>query len=110
MSVLREIETYCYMIQRGKPASVSAVQNRYIDEAKELVETKYNLKVYIECLAEGWSNVWVYKQDYMLEIIKALPEQPNTIYDHWVLGKLFGYSDESIAEFINKLNTVRIGD
>ena len=36
----------------------------------------------------------------MLEIIKALPHNPKTVYDHWVLGKAFGYSDESIGEFL----------
>lgn len=45
-------------------------------------------------------TIWIYKEKYMLEIIKNLPEQPKTVFDHWILGKAFGYSDESIKKFI----------
>ena len=36
----------------------------------------------------------------MLEIIKSLPENPTTNYEHWILGKAFGYSDGAIKEFL----------
>jgi spore cortex formation protein SpoVR/YcgB (stage V sporulation) len=95
-----QVEAYCYMVSRGKPAAVLAIQNRYSVEINSIVKSFQGLKTYEQFLSEGWISLWIYKKDFMLEIIKSLPEEPKTIYDHWVLGKVFGYSDEAIEEFI----------
>lgn len=98
--IFGELETYCYMVSRGcKPVAVMSLQNKYIDEAKEIIETK-SLKFYSEFLYEGWSTIYIYKHKYLLDIIKSSPEKPETAYEHWILGKLFGYSDEEIGKFI----------
>jgi hypothetical protein len=88
------------MVKRGKPSAILPVQNRYVKQAKEKILKNYGLQVYEQQLSEGWTVLWIYKKDYMLEVIKMLPEKPKTIFDHWVLGKVFGYSDEAIEEFI----------
>ncbi len=95
-----QIYTYCQMIKAGKPTAMIPVQERYIDESIEKVK-ELKLKTYIEDLSEGWKVLWIYKDEYLLEIIKKMPEHPKTAYDHWVLGKIFGYSDESIKQFVN---------
>lgn len=94
-----KIHTYCYLVKRGKPAAMIAVQNRYLDDIKSVL-TEEELNGYIEELSEGWSTVWIYKDDYLLEVIKKMPEKPKTVYDHWVLGKIFGYSDEAIKNYL----------
>lgn len=94
-----KIYTYCELVKCGKPVAMMALQSRYINYSKEIVE-KYELNTYIEELSEGWNTLWIYKDTYMLEIIKALPKQPKTIFEHWVLGKVFGYSEQSIKEFL----------
>jgi len=101
-SLKSKIDVYCYMVSRGKPAAMLAVQDRYIDEAMKQI-TKNNLMLLVEDLCEGWKTVWIYRNAYMEEIIKCLPEEPKTAYEHWVLGKAFGYSDEVIAEFIRTI-------
>jgi hypothetical protein len=98
-----QTEAYCYMVLRGKPAAVIAVQNRYSPDVKSIVKSFQGLQTFEQFLADGWISLWIYKKDFMLEIIKSLPEEPKTIYDHWILGKVFGYSEEAIAEFIEKL-------
>lgn len=95
-----QVEAYCYMVSRGKPAAVLAIQNRYSTEINSIVKSFQGLKTFEQFLSEGWISLWIYKKDYILEVIKSLPEEPKTIYDHWVLGKVFGYSDEAIEEFI----------
>ena len=87
------------MINKGKPISCEAIQDRYVDESINVIND-YNLQYYIEELSEGWKCIWIYREDYMLEIIKNLPNNPTSIYEHWILGKAFGYSDEAIKEFI----------
>lgn len=97
-----QIDTYCYMVSRGKPAAVIAIQNRFVSDIKSSIKSSYGLKTLEQPLADGWISLWIFQKDFMLEIIKCLPEEPKTIFDHWVLGKVFGYSDEAITEFITK--------
>lgn len=96
------IELHCYLVNCGKPCSNIAIQHRYDMEIVEASkEAKFNdCKIYMKFLAPDWTEVWIYKKDFMLEIIKALPDKPKTNYDHWVLGKAFGYSDDAIEEFL----------
>lgn len=96
-----KVETYCYMVKRGKSAAMIPIKNSQLNGLKNIIETRFELKTYVEDLVDGeWTTLWIYKKDYILDIIKSLPEQPKTVFDHWVLGKLFGYSDEAIEEFI----------
>lgn len=94
-----QIFTYCELVARGKPAAIISIQDRYVNEAIEVVKCN---KLYhiVEELSEGWKTLWIYKERYMEEIIKKMPEKPKTVYDHWVLGKIFGYSDEAIKEYL----------
>jgi len=103
-NILKEkIYNYCYQIKTGKPISNTAIQNRYVDEAKLIINGN-KLKYFFEFLSNDWSTLWIYEKNIMLEIIKALPDKPNSIFDHWVLGKAFGYSDEAIEEFLLNLS------
>lgn len=94
-----QINTYCELVNCGKPVAMLALQSRHVNHAKEIIE-KYKLNIYIEELVEGWKTLWIYKEKYMLEIIKALPKQPKTIFEHWILGKVFGYSEQAIKNFL----------
>ncbi len=95
-----QVSIYCYLIQRGKPAAILPIQNRYVDELQKYVESEYELHIYAEPLAKGWTTLWIYKDSYIPEIIQNLPQEPETVFDHWVLGKIFGYSDEAIHQFL----------
>jgi len=102
--LIAKITFHCDMIQKGKPCSCEPIQDRYIEEAINMI-TNYKLQLYIEELSEGWKTIWIYKDSYMLEIIKQLPNNPQSAFDHWILGKAFGYSDEAIKNFISsKIN------
>lgn len=94
-----QIYTYCELVDRGKPAAIISVQDRYLIEAIEIIKSN-KLNFLVEELSEGWKTLWIYKDKYIQEIIKKMPEKPKTIYDHWVLGKIFGYSDEAIKSFL----------
>lgn len=95
-----KLNSYCEFVRCGKLTAAMALQNRYVKEAQNIIINQYDLMLYIKDLSEGWKTIWIYKDEYMLEVIKNLPEQPKTVYEHWILGKVFGYSDESIREFI----------
>ena len=96
-----ELFTYCYVVKTGsKSVVMMPIQNRYLEEAKITVENTDGLKFYSEFLYEGGATIFIFKHDYMLEVIKNSPDEPKTVYDHRVLGKMFGYSDEEIGRFI----------
>ncbi len=95
-----QVSVYCEMIKRGKPSAILPIQNRYVDELQSYIESEYGLYVYTETLTEEWNNIWIYKDSHMLKIIQSLPHEPETEFDHWVLGKMFGYSDEAIRQYI----------
>ncbi|MGE5604548.1 MAG: hypothetical protein ACM3YE_02530 [Bacteroidota bacterium] len=97
--ILGRLRVYCEMVQRGKPAAMLPIQARYANKAKTIIQS-YGLNGYLENLAEGWLTLWIYKFPHILEVIKSVPQAPRTAYDHWVLGKLFGYSEAAIHEFI----------
>lgn len=99
--VLGTLEAYCYMVRRGgKPAANVPLQDRYLEEARAVVE-QHGLQCHVEELAPGWKTVWVYRFPHILEVIKAVRQAPETAFDHWVLGKLFGYSEEAIQAFVD---------
>ncbi|PYG88466.1 hypothetical protein LY28_01315 [Ruminiclostridium sufflavum DSM 19573] len=95
-----EIDCYCYMVLRGKPAAVLPVKKECVRGVKDRIINFHRLKAFEKELSEEWSSIWIYDKDFMLEIINCLPEKPNTIFEHWVLGKVFGFSDEAIEKFI----------
>lgn len=97
-----QIYIYCELIKTGKPSAIVPIQDRYIIEAIDIVKVN-NLYYHIEELSEGWITLWIFKDSYILEIINEIPKKPKTTYDHWVLGKIFGYSDEAIKEFLKTI-------
>lgn len=89
------------MVQRGKPAAVIPVPERDINKVIALVNCESSLKAYIEPLADGWVSLWIYKYPHILDVIKTVPQAPESAFDHWVLGKLFGYEEAAIQEFLS---------
>ncbi len=98
-----EVEVNCYMVERGKPASAVPVQDRHVRELVDSITQGHGLKAHTEKLSDGWCTLWIYRYPHMLEVIKAMKQVPASTFDHWVLGKLFGYSEEAIAEFLTDL-------
>lgn len=100
-----QIMMYCEAINTGtKSVAMMNIQTRYTPKLKQITE-KENLHVYIKNVAsdQNWKIAYIYKYSYLIDVIKIAPEYPSSIYDHWVLGKLFGYSDEAIELFVTKL-------
>jgi len=65
-----QINDYCYFIQRGKPSAMLQVQNRYINEAMEIVERYEDLYYINKYLSDGWREFWIYRKPFMSEVIK----------------------------------------
>lgn len=104
-----EIQSYCYLVKAGcKPMAVVSVKSIYLEMVKHSIKNDYNLNVYIEDVEDylEWKTVYIYKYNYLLDIIKQLPAKPQSPYDHWVIGKLCGYSDYEIGEYIRNSKNI----
>lgn len=105
-----QVSNYIYQVKAGsKPIAVESVQTRYIDEAVDMIK-KEQLYIHVEDV-EGypeWKTIFIYKYKYLIDIIKNLPRAPRTPYDHWVLGKAFGYSEHAIEEFVKSKNVEQV--
>ncbi len=98
-----QFDIYCQDVKREvKPLALLSVQDRYVSRVVDYVTNKEGLFVYTEDIAEGWSAVYIYKYDFLKDVILELPSSPQTAYEHWILGKVFGYSDNEIANFIGR--------
>lgn len=94
-----QVLNYIQHVQCGsKPIAFMNLQTRYIDEVTTLINNK-GLNSYIEDIKDynEWKLIFIYKHDYLIDIIKNLPDNPQTPYEHWILGKACGYSDEAIG-------------
>lgn len=100
--LMAQINENCFMVERGKPSSVIAIKNINCSQAIKLVN-EHGLKHKLKDLDDNWKSLWIYKYEYMSEVINSLPDKPKTLFDHWILGKAFGYSGEAISDFI-KMN------
>jgi hypothetical protein len=99
--VIASLQTQALLVSRGvRPAAVEVVQERYLDEARRVAE-HHGLLWRADSLATGWTEFWLYRYPHLDRVIDCVPRKPATAYEHWVLGKLFGYSEEAIADFLN---------
>ncbi|MEW5898663.1 MAG: hypothetical protein AB1652_05760 [Bacillota bacterium] len=97
-----EISTCAYLVVRGKPLALVDVPKKWLDEAINIATNRYGLKVHIEDFDEGTAFLFMYKYPHILEVIKAVYKKPETVFAHWVWGKLFGYEEAAIADYIAK--------
>lgn len=100
---LHAVVNNCYYVQRGKPLLMELVHAESKPEiVRVLLEEFPNLKFrFDKCEGyEEWLVLFVWKYAHIGGIIDHLPEVPRTPFDYWVLGKAFGYSEDSIAEFL----------
>lgn len=96
-----KLDAYCEMVITGKPCAMLPIQERYVMLALEIIQN-HKLQGYTEPLSNNWVTIWIYKKKFMIDIIRKLPNKPKTIYENWVIGKVFGYSDEAIERYIER--------
>lgn len=91
-----------YDVERGaKPAGEVTVKKDKVSEYVSLVHKHSKTVCYIEPLDDTFSTVFIVKDPRMVALLRARPRDPKTITDHFLLGKLFGYSDDAILDWID---------
>lgn len=97
---------YCSQVKLGsKPIAFMNMKTDGVNMAAICAKNEYQLNTYIQDVKDypEWKVIYLYKHEYLINIIKNLPEYPQTPYEHWIIGKACGYSDDAIGEFISKI-------
>lgn len=97
-----QIEEHCQMVQRGaKPLSLLPHQERYYDEIVEIIKD-YKLHWSSETHGNGWRTVYIYKYKALKYLIAEMPNKPEKLSEHALIGYLLGYDTNSICSYILK--------
>jgi hypothetical protein len=92
----------CQSVFRGcKPCAMMPLKKRDLDEALFFCNDEgcYSKTNKID---GEWVEFWIFKRMEIEKIIELIPEEPKTPLDHYLLGALFGYSNDAICDFIKK--------
>jgi hypothetical protein len=98
-----QLTELCQAVYRGaKPCAMMPIKESDKQIAK-ITAMKENCKFRIEEEhIDGWIVIWIYVHDELMNVIDCLPEKPITAADHYLLGALFGYSNEMICKFLEE--------
>jgi len=92
----------CQMVNRGaKPCALMTIKDKDLGTAEDICTTE-NCKYKATVLDDGWVSFWIYKRDELSAVIDCLPATPENYADHYLLGALFGYSNDAICDYLNK--------
>jgi len=83
-------------------AEVSIKRGEFDEYAKYLHLSYPALFCYLEESECGWGTLWIMKDHRLTPLIDERPTTPSSPADHFYLGKLFGYSDAAILDFIDE--------
>jgi hypothetical protein len=104
-----QLTELCQMVYRGcKPCAMMPIMAKNIQVAK-MVCTMENCKFKAVELSDGWFTFWIYIRDELPKVIDLLPLEPKTEADHYLIGALFGYSNDAICDYLNAFEKSKAG-
>jgi hypothetical protein len=88
------------MVYRGcKPASMIAIKENDFAEAVKICDQE-KCRYYTFDLPNNWIEFWIYERKELLSVIKLTKSKPENEEDHYLLGALFGYSNDKICDYL----------
>lgn len=95
------VQALCYPIARGaRPAGLVGAQPQEVEAIQEVVGREGCL-AYVESNGRGF-HVYIFKEPEVLDLIRNRPAHGSEAY-HRHMGRLFGYSQKYIEQFIDRL-------
>jgi len=100
-----QLTELCQLVYREcKPCAMIFLKDEDIEMAENICMME-NCKYKAVYLSDGWKSFWIYIRDEISEIIETLPEKPETKADYYLIGSLFGYSNNTICNSISTQHT-----
>ena len=95
-----QLTELCQMVKRGtKPCAMMPIKFIDAEKARKICHDN-GCKTISHNLKGDWFELWVHIRVELIPIIFSLPEVPKSPSDHYLLGALFGHSNEEICNFI----------
>ena len=91
-----------------KPVAAFGILKRHLDHAVEVIERE-GLRYLVEPWTEDRVQLYLYGDAYLGEVIAtlgSLPKETSKTFRIWARGKLFGYSDHDIKEYLEERSLV----
>lgn len=105
--VAAEVNRDCYLVSRGaKPCSVIGIELFHTKGAAKVISA-WGLFSHLDDTHEVCPQLHIFKHEAYRPVIEELTKENLPLSEasrHWINGKLFGYSDEAIAEFLARFN------
>ena len=98
------INSEIYLLEKGvRDCALLDISEEKLGSLLEILESKH-LKYVVEKGDDGWGKklVFVYKYSHQKTMYEIASKLKGIAY-HYILGKLFEYSNESIEEFLCKI-------
>lgn len=102
---LGRILTYCECVNTGtKLLAELLVNRRDIGWVESEIERMGCLCTIDRTHSEDYAEVYLFKYPWVQQLLEESNEKgaPRSAFDHWITGKLFGYSDFEIHKFLDK--------
>ena len=104
--VLGQANVYVEQVNAGtKLAAQIGCHARHVPAVREMVEKEGCRIVIDEQRGEGRVAIWIFKHSFVEIIIAEMSHAkttPPTAAGVWAMGKLFGYSDSAIGDYLHE--------
>lgn len=101
--------SYCEMVNRGvRLAGFLDVHAKEIARLVGLIERDGCKGKVVDTGAQGRAGLWIYRDDRVVTLIDAFEAKGSHVpsdADTWMMGKLFGYGDTDVLEFMARRST-----
>ena len=95
-----QITTYCEAILRGtRLVAQVAFQEEHSQLVMDLVKQE-GCKATTAQVGPGRLSVWIYRDDAVIDLVNQLRSTPQSKLAMWNMGKLFGYADGEVIDYV----------
>jgi len=108
---LGRILTYCECVRTETKLLAEALVNRRdIDWVEKLIADEGCLCIIDRAHSEDYVEVHLFKHLWIKQILEERKREdaPKIALNNWITGKLFGYSDNAIAEFLREKGLLNV--
>lgn len=91
---------YCEQVRNGGKLAAQINCDSTYAELVEALAAEEGCRCVIEFLAPGRVSLWLYRHEFVAGLISHFQSTAPSEAGIWSMGKLFGYSDDQIARFI----------
>jgi hypothetical protein len=100
--LIGQAAAYCEMVCRGvRLAGQLCVPPEYADDVSAFISGE-ECKVAVYPLSDERVTLWIYREKSALALIDDLRSAPTSKVGVWAMGKLFGYADCEVIDFLER--------